>query len=127
MLAHIAPATPVIAAMSERRGAKRRRVLKGALIIFNDGKSRFSCTLRDISETGARLLVGQSFNLPARFDLLVEIDGMEAPCEIVRRQMGEIGVRFCSPPCHAAPVRPQVLGESNRARPAASLRRKRVQ
>lgn len=37
----------------EQRQATRHRTLKGAKIVFNDGHSTISCTVRNLSETGA--------------------------------------------------------------------------
>jgi hypothetical protein len=94
---------------AERRQAQRRRVLKGGIVAFNDHYSSLPCTVRDISDTGARLRIDGSINAPDRFDLIIEIDGLEVPCEVVSRKGSEIAVRFISPPCMKAPRRVQIV------------------
>ena len=39
----------------DERLSARRRILKGALIAYDDRRCTLPCTVRDISETGARL------------------------------------------------------------------------
>jgi hypothetical protein len=107
----------------EKRRAPRKRVLKGAMIAFNNRSSTLSCTVRDISDTGARLRVAKDQAVPARFDLLIEVDGLEAPCTVAWRRGEDIGVTFDAPPTRRKPVRAQVI---NTLAPGAtpSLRRK---
>jgi hypothetical protein len=93
----------------DRRQAQRRRVLKGGVVAFNDHYSSLPCIVRDISETGARLRIEGSMNAPDRFDLIIEIDGLEASCEVVSRKASELAVRFVSPPRRVAPRRAQVV------------------
>lgn len=93
----------------DRRLTPRRRVLKGGVVAFNDHYSSLPCTVRDISDTGARLRIDGSMNAPDRFDLIIEIDGLEVPCEVVSRKASEIAVRFVSPPRMMAPRRVQVV------------------
>jgi PilZ domain-containing protein len=55
----------------QRRRFFRRRMLKGARIVFN-GSSIFSCRVRDISEGGARLEIGNTLPIPDEFTLTME-------------------------------------------------------
>lgn len=80
--------------MDEKRKSQRRRTLKAAKIIFNDGRSSFDCTVRNISATGALLLVESQLGIPEQFLLLIEADGLRRNCQIIRRASQEIGVRF---------------------------------
>jgi len=68
-----------------------------------------SCTVRDISDEGARLCLTGSVTAPDTFDLLIELDGFEASCAVVRRSRDEIGVRFVSPPRIVPPKRSQII------------------
>ncbi|MCB1510656.1 MAG: PilZ domain-containing protein [Hyphomicrobiaceae bacterium] len=72
----------------------RRRVLKSGVIAFNNRHSTLPCTIKDISETGARLIVNGSINAPDTFELIVELDGLEAQCRVVRRTANEVRVNF---------------------------------
>lgn len=87
----------------------RRRVLKTGVIAFADRFRSFPCTVRDLSEAGARLRVDNPAMVPHHFELLIEQDGFEAECEIAWRQDREIGVHFTAPPRQTGAVRKQVV------------------
>jgi hypothetical protein len=86
----------------DRRVAPRRRVVKGAKLFFNGDVSVFDCTVRDISETGARVSLGLFQPLPKRFKLQVNDLGTHL-CELVRMIGSEYGVRFVAPATIARP------------------------
>jgi hypothetical protein len=54
-----------------KRRQDRRTVLKGAKVVFNDGKSVLVCRVRDLSPDGARLEFPPRQTLPASFELHV--------------------------------------------------------
>jgi len=91
------------------RRATRKRVLKGGTIVFNNRSSTLSCTVRDISETGARLRVQKDQLVPSDFDLMIEVDGLEAPCSVAWRRGEEFGVVFRAPPTRVKHGRTQVV------------------
>jgi hypothetical protein len=78
--------------MSEHRAKERHRTFKGGKITFNNAASVFDCTVRNISETGACLMVENALAIPAQFELVFE--GNRSPCEVVWRQANRVGVRF---------------------------------
>jgi c-di-GMP-binding flagellar brake protein YcgR len=80
----------------QRRRFFRRRMLKGARIAFNNGSSIFSCTIRDISEGGARLEIGNTLGIPDEFTLTMEDGSASFPCRVRRRTMTTLGVEFVS-------------------------------
>ena len=82
----------------ERRASPRRRILKGAIAAFQDGRFTVACTVRDLSATGARLRVEGSVPAPDKFVLVTEADHSEVDCEVVSRKGKDIGVKFVSPP-----------------------------
>jgi len=53
--------------------------------------------VRDLSDGGARLLISGSVAAPDTFELLIELDGLEASCAVVARSAGEVRVKFLSP------------------------------
>jgi hypothetical protein len=93
----------------EGRVAQRRRVLKAGVVATNDRRLTRNCTVRDISDTGARLRMESSLVVPDTFELIVEIDGLEANCEVVWRSAGEVGVKFLGAPRKVAARRAQVI------------------
>ena len=82
--------------MEEHRRATRQRVFKGAKIVFNGGASLIDCTIRDLSETGARARVVSPIGVPDRFTLLLA-DGERYACRVVWRRVAEIGITFEPP------------------------------
>lgn len=77
----------------DNRAAPRRRTLKGGKIVVNDGFSTFSCTVRNLSETGALLTVSSVLGIPDTFQLWLE-DDRKLDCVVVRRTAESLGVRF---------------------------------
>ncbi len=94
----------------ELRNALRKRVLKGGFIAFSARHATLPCVVRDISASGARLQVEQATTVPDTFELIVELDGFEAPCVVVWRRATEVGVTFLSTPAKVMPKRQQVVG-----------------
>lgn len=94
---------------NDKRRAVRKRVLKGATIAFNGRASTMSCTVKDISDTGARLRVSKDVAVPSHFDLIIEMDGLEASCTVAWRRGEEVGVTFDAPPTKGTPRRAQVI------------------
>jgi hypothetical protein len=77
----------------EHRSAQRQRTLKGGRIVINDGFSTFDCTVRNFSESGARLKVASILGIPDSFDLLMD-DGRKFACSVAWKTEFEIGVKF---------------------------------
>ena len=90
--ANASPAIPD--ALEQEVRASRKRVLKGASAAFNHEFSAIPCTLRDVSETGARVIFEGGWFVPDRFTLHVDIDGYKIECERVWQRGSECGVRF---------------------------------
>jgi hypothetical protein len=109
----------------DKRRAPRKRTLKGALIIFNGRSSTLSVTVRDISETGARLRVSKDVAVPETFDLAIDTDGIELPCVLAWRRGEDVGAKFTGPPVKSAPKRAQVVTALKHGQqPSSLLRRK---
>ena len=79
---------------TEKRKTQRHRVLKGARIVFNYGRSTIACTIRNISETGALLKVASPVGVPDQFMLVQEIPRDSIPCRTVRRSVDLVAVVF---------------------------------
>jgi hypothetical protein len=93
----------------ERRGSQRRRVLKGAILAYNDRHTTLPCAVRDLSDTGARLRVEGSVAAPDTFILVVELDGFEVDCGVANRSGKDLGVKFVSPRRKVKPKRLQIV------------------
>jgi hypothetical protein len=93
----------------DRRGAGRRRILKAGIIAYNERYVTLPCMVRDISATGAHLRAEQAIGVPDTFDLIIDLDGLEASCAVVWRKDNEFGVKFLAAPRQVPPRRAQVI------------------
>jgi hypothetical protein len=100
-------------AMEERRTHPRRRILKTALVTFNEHRSTLPCTVRNMSDTGCSLEFDWDFAmLPERFALIIEVDGQEVDCEVRWSRRRRCGVQFLGPFKPSSIHRKQVLHAS---------------
>src|SRR3954447_10484428 len=79
---------------AEQRQAPRLRSLLGARIEINNGQATVDCLIRDVSETGAKLIISAPVPLPDRFDLIIPQKGVTRRVRVAWRRATEIGVRF---------------------------------
>ena len=76
------------------RAAQRTRTLLQARIEFNNGSTTVECTVRDLSEFGARLQVPQSAVVPPHFVLFVPKHGRRYQAQLRWHRDGYIGAAF---------------------------------
>lgn len=77
----------------EHRCEARRRVIKGGKVVFNKGQSIINCSIRDLSEGGAKLLLSEVSIMPHSFELHLS-DGRVMQCELRWARNGAFGVKF---------------------------------
>lgn len=58
-----------------RREHKRHRVFKRGTLVFNNGFSTIDCTIKDLSDGGARVAIEGGFSLPDRLELVIVESG----------------------------------------------------
>jgi hypothetical protein len=68
-----------------------------AWIDIGDGSGLHDCTLVDISDHGARLVIEEAVTVPDNLSLLLYRDGEAFPCEIIWRCNCAIGIQFATP------------------------------
>ncbi|MFN3685304.1 PilZ domain-containing protein [Salinarimonas sp.] len=76
------------------RVAPRHRVLIAGTIRYAGGIGTASCVVRNLSETGAKLTLSESLNLPTHFDLAIAQKNAVHRCELRWRRGEEAGVAF---------------------------------
>ncbi|HKQ11620.1 MAG TPA: PilZ domain-containing protein [Rhizomicrobium sp.] len=79
---------------AERRPKGRKRVLLTGIIAYANGAHSFHCTIRNLSETGARLAVGNNAQFPSDFYLINIRDRIAYNAKLVWNRGTEIGVTF---------------------------------
>jgi hypothetical protein len=80
------------ATVGENRRAARRNVLRAGRISFAD--QSMTCTVRNISATGASIEGANLNGAPDAFTLVLEMESTARPCTVVWRKKTRIGVRF---------------------------------
>jgi hypothetical protein len=79
--------------MSEKRTVPRHRVLKRGTLVVNGG-GVFDCTVRNLSESGARIDIANPLGVPKVFTLVIEADHFKRRCHAVWSSERQIGVAF---------------------------------
>jgi hypothetical protein len=76
----------------EKRAERRRRMLKGARLIFNCGQSVAEAVVHDSGDSGIRLKLGETIGIPS--DCLVAISGSDLirKARVVWRTRTEMGI-----------------------------------
>ena len=80
-------------AMNEKRVAPRHRVFKHGILAFSTGGT-IDCTVRSLSNTGARIDVANPVGVPADFVLMIESEHFSRHCHSVWSRDKQIGVAF---------------------------------
>ena len=78
--------------MDERRNDARSRALKSGKIVFNNRRSIIDCTVRNLSDTGCCLQLGDPVGMPDSFEL--EVGPTRRECRVMWRRDSRIGVQF---------------------------------
>jgi hypothetical protein len=79
--------------MQERRKSGRSRVLKGAKLLLGTS-SVLDCIVRSATNTGARVQIANTVELPDPVGLTLDGGYSVRPCRIVWRILTETGVEF---------------------------------
>lgn len=105
------------------RSSTRVRTFLKAKLVFNDGNSSLDVVIRDLSETGARLQVGDSVALPDRFDVYIPKKDETRKARIRWRTDEEMGIVF-EDGAASTPPAPEVMRRLSQLEgEVASLRR----
>jgi PilZ domain-containing protein len=78
--------------MIERRTSQRLPRLKAGGIVFNGLSSVIDCTVRNISDGGACLIVAKDSMMPVSFRLRAE--GETRSCSVAWRRADRLGVKY---------------------------------
>ena len=79
----------------DRRDTERHDVYDGALIFVQDHPEAISCIVKDLSDTGARIVpVDETDILPKNFRMHMPEKQLMAHCEKVWQKGDEVGLKF---------------------------------
>ena len=79
--------------MDDKREDVRMRRLKDARLIFNKKQSVMSCVVRDASNCGARVTIGEPYLVPYEFDFAVS-GAAARPARKIWVKQNEMGLQF---------------------------------
>ena len=80
--------------VAERRPNPRSRVLLSGIVTYGDGAYSFDCSFRNLSATGARVVMGKNLQFPSQFFLINVRDRVAYDCKVIWNKGGEVGVAF---------------------------------
>lgn len=78
----------------DRRAARRKRTLLGGIVSYNNGANSLNCTVRDYTETGARIFVASDVNLPDHLFLILVRHRVAHQAEVMWYGQHEAGLKF---------------------------------
>lgn len=78
----------------ERRNTRRTRSFKGAVLRFNNGYSALSAVVKNLSEGGAMLVMGDTTGVPSDAVMEINGEGRPRPVHLIWREPERLGVRF---------------------------------
>lgn len=81
---------------ANKRVRLRQRVLKQGKILLSNNLTVIDCTIRDISETGAKLVCPDAGAIPNEFRLVLITERMMRDVKVMWRRPGLVGVHFTS-------------------------------
>jgi len=79
--------------VQERRKVARSRVLKGAKVIIGSA-STIDCVVRNVTNSGARIAIANTIELPESLGLTFDGGFTVRPCRVAWRSVTETGVQF---------------------------------
>jgi PilZ domain len=79
---------------TQRRASPRKRTLKKGRIVFNNRRSVIDCTVRNLSDGGALLLVNSLIGIPDSFDLTIDSDSTTFAAKLMWKRENQLGVKF---------------------------------
>jgi hypothetical protein len=77
----------------ERRRPRRRALMAG-LVVHSAGRFSFPCTIKDISDTGIRILFAAGSAVPSQIEVINRSGGQVYHCDVVWTTNTAAGLKF---------------------------------
>jgi len=77
-----------------KRRSPRKRTLRGGRIILGNLTSTFECKMRNVSDSGALLMIDNAADIPDTFFVAIDFQPGRRPCRVAWRKMNQLGVEF---------------------------------
>jgi hypothetical protein len=98
----------------ERRDEKRLRCLLTGRIVLDAHTSTMDCTVRSMSEHGARIVASDPFRVPGEFDLAIPHHDEMHHAQVVWRKGDNLGLALSALADHAEAVRHRMTPRQKR-------------
>lgn len=79
---------------ADRRRSKRARTFLDGRIILNNRNSVIDCTVRDLSETGAKITFAHTVQIPSEFELSIPRRGLVVRARVMWTKGKDLGITF---------------------------------
>jgi len=89
--------------MPEARRSKRVRTILGVKIVFNNRMSVMDCAVKNISSSGAKLVLPDTLRVPNEFELYIPKRRCFYYARLIRHESECIGVKFYHADAKMAP------------------------
>ena len=86
--------TPKPPPLAERRPKPRKRVLFGGRVTYSEGAKHFDCSIRDLSESGARISLKPGVPIPSSVYLIDTRNRTVHESRVVWNNGREAGLQF---------------------------------
>ncbi len=80
--------------MDERRSSKRWQAALRARVLFNNRASVLACTVRDLSDAGARIYFADVSAIPPEFEIEIPNRGLRAQARLMWSRGANHGIMF---------------------------------
>ena len=77
----------------ERRRPRRRALMAG-LVVHSAGRFSFPCTIKDISDTGIRIIFAAGSAVPSQIEVINRSNGLVYHCDVVWTTTIGAGLKF---------------------------------
>ena len=93
----------------ERRASRRQKSFLRGIVYFDKRRTQMACMVRDLSDSGARIVLSQAIALPDIIELQIPQREEMVSARVQWRRADEIGLAFCKPDAAASPREIQLL------------------
>jgi hypothetical protein len=93
----------------ERRASRRQKSFLRGIVYFDKRRTQMACMVRDLSESGARIVLSQAIALPDLIELQIPQREEMVSARVQWRRADEIGLAFTKPDASASPRETQLI------------------
>jgi hypothetical protein len=93
----------------ERRASRRQKSFLRGIVYFDKRRTQMACMVRDLSDSGARIVLSQAIALPDIIELQIPQREEMVSARVQWRRADEIGLAFTRADAAASPRESQLL------------------